>query len=57
MGGSSSSNNIGPLDLINIRRVAWGHKNDTPAHTNAVLPKADDQLVELLTQKLLQKLM
>ena len=24
MGGSSSSNNIGPLDLINIRRVAWG---------------------------------
>lgn len=57
VGGSSSSNNIGPLDLINIRRVAWGHKNDAPAHTNAVLPKADDQLVELLTQKLLQKLM
>ncbi len=24
VGGSSSSNNIGPLDLINIRRVAWG---------------------------------
>ncbi len=23
-GGSSSSNNIGPLDLIDIRRVAWG---------------------------------
>lgn len=23
-GGSSSSNNIGPLDLINIKRVAWG---------------------------------
>ena len=24
VGGSSSSNNIGPLDLINIKRVAWG---------------------------------
>ncbi len=23
-GGSSSSNNIGPLDLVNIKRVAWG---------------------------------
>ena len=26
VGGSSSSNNIGPLDLINIKRVAWGVK-------------------------------
>ena len=24
VGGSSSSNNIGPLDLINIKRLAWG---------------------------------
>lgn len=24
VGGSSSSNNIGPMDLVNIRRVAWG---------------------------------
>jgi len=24
VGGSSSSNNIGPLDLINIKRTAWG---------------------------------
>ena len=23
-GGSSSSNNIGPLDLIDVKRVAWG---------------------------------
>lgn len=27
VGGSSSSNNIGPMDLINIRRVAWGQEN------------------------------
>ena len=26
VGGSSSSNNIGPLDRINIKRVAWGVK-------------------------------
>lgn len=24
VGGSSSSNNIGPLDLVNIKRVGWG---------------------------------
>ena len=48
VGGSSSSNNISPLDLINIRRVAWGQENAPPA------PDAD--LVELLTQKILQRL-
>ena len=47
VGGSSSSNNISPLDLINIRRVAWG-KEETPA--------PDAELVELLTQKILQRL-
>ena len=36
-GGSSSSNNIGPKDLINIKRVAWGVKeaweiSGTPVH-------------------------
>lgn len=56
VGGSSSSNNISPLDLINIRRVAWGKKepgNHSPA------PKctcADDALIDLLTEKILQRL-
>ena len=51
VGGSSSSNNISPLDLINIRRVAWdaGH---TPAPKTAV----SDDLVELLTRKILERL-
>ena len=49
VGGSSSSNNISPLDLINIRRVAWG-EGETPT------PKVDDSLVELLTAKILEKL-
>lgn len=53
VGGSSSSNNIGPMDLINIRRVAWGHKAKKAAHTKET---ADEELLELLTQKLLEKL-
>lgn len=48
VGGSSSSNNISPLDLINIRRVAWG--TEKPA------PTVDNDLVELLTRKILERL-
>ena len=53
VGGSSSSNNIGPLDLINLRRVAWGtgHPADPkPACT------VDENLIERLTEKLLRQL-
>ena len=51
VGGSSSSNNISPLDLINIRRVAWGTEQKKPdAHT------VDHELVELLTQKIMERL-
>ena len=54
VGGSSSSNNIGPLDLINIRRAAWGHKEPERAHTTVI--QANEELVRELTQKILQKL-
>ena len=52
VGGSSTSNNISPLDLINIRRVAWG-QGDKPA-----MPKTqfDEGLVEILTAKILERL-
>ena len=50
-GGSSSSNNISPFDLINIRRVAWD-QGTVPA----AAPTVSDDLVELLTQKILEKL-
>lgn len=50
VGGSSSSNNISPLDLINIRRVAWGQKE--PDSCQGV----NENLVELLTQKILERL-
>lgn len=49
-GGSSSSNNISPLDLINIRRVAWGKDAEKQAPTHS------PELVELLTQKILERL-
>ena len=51
VGGSSSSNNISPLDLINIRRVAWGADVSHPER-----PKVDAALVELLTAKILERL-
>lgn len=54
VGGSSSSNNIGPMDLINIRRVAWGHNREKAAHTTIT---TDEKVIELLTQKLLEKLL
>lgn len=50
VGGSSSSNNIGPHDLINIRRVAWG------ANEMETTVKVDSDLVELLAQKILERL-
>ncbi len=51
VGGSSSSNNISPLDLINIRRVAWGTEGQPPKKT-----AVNEDLVELLTAKILQRL-
>jgi len=52
VGGSSSSNNISPMDLINIRRVAW----DAQTSQEATVTAADPALVEILTQKILNKL-
>ena len=52
VGGSSSSNNISPLDLINIRRVAW---NLEPQAENREVT-VDSALVELLTAKILERL-
>lgn len=51
VGGSSSSNNISPRDLMDIRRVAWGTESATQE-----CPSADDALVELLTAKILERL-
>ena len=49
VGGSASSNNISPLDLINIRRVAWDAQRQQSC-------SVDNDLVELLTARILEKL-
>ncbi len=51
VGGSSSSNNISPMDLINIRRVAWGCDREAGPER-----KADEDLVERIAQKILERL-
>ena len=52
VGGSSSSNNISPLDLINIRRVAWDTGKIQPKATQTV----DSGLIDMLTAKILERL-
>ena len=51
VGGSSSSNNIGPMDLVNIRRVAWGIEKEPDRQV-----QVNSDLVELLAQKILERL-
>ncbi len=52
VGGSSSSNNISPMDLINIRRVAWG-EDGKEAHSHAAV---SPELIEALTREILNKI-
>ena len=52
VGGSSSSNNISPLDLINVRRVAW----DTGKIQSKAPQAVDSNLIELLTERILERL-
>ncbi len=50
VGGSSTSNNVSPMDLVNIRMVAWDNEKQPKA------PTIDASLVELLTAKILERL-
>ena len=52
VGGSSTSNNVSPMDLINIRRVAW----DLEAAEKPEKPLSEDSLVEIITARILEKL-
>ena len=63
VGGSSSSNNIGPLDLINIRRIAWGVSDGVPRSSGSTTATpvssaaaVTDDMVEALVNKILAKL-
>ena len=52
VGGSSSSNNISPMDLINVRRVAW----DTGKVQEKASQTVDSNLIDLLAEKILERL-
>ena len=51
VGGSSSSNNISPMDLINIRRVAWDKEKSLRREVCV-----DTVLVEAVAKRILEKL-
>jgi len=51
VGGSSSSDNISPLHLINIRRAAWDSEKTVSSAVTV-----DSDLVELLARKIMERL-
>lgn len=55
VGGSSSSNNIGPLDLINIRRVAWGVREVGASHSET--GTVNEAVINALAAEIMKKLM
>ncbi len=55
VGGSSTSDNISPMNLINIRRVAWGVK-EIPQESCCQKAEITDDLVEQIAQRILQRL-
>ena len=51
VGGSSSSNNISPMDLLDIRKVAWGK-----TEPEKIQGKPNEDLIEIITAKILERL-
>ena len=63
VGGSSTSDNISPMNLFNVRRIAWGVKSMEeirPAKDERKLSDneelSQEQLIDLLVNKILEKL-
>lgn len=65
VGHNSTSDNVGPLNLINIRRVAYGLREladlrpsniDSGASTCSSAPMINDTMVEALVQKIVERL-
>ncbi|MGL5244965.1 MAG: acetaldehyde dehydrogenase, partial [Sarcina sp.] len=66
VGGSSTSNNIGPLDLMNIKRLGYGVKEveelrgsliDEEVAVDSVLGSIDkEELINLLVKRILEEL-
>lgn len=63
IGGSSTSNNIGPLDLINIKKVAYGVKEieelrgSKPQASNLNIDlSGKEELIDMLVKRIIQEL-
>ncbi|MEG0846104.1 MAG: acetaldehyde dehydrogenase (acetylating) [Niameybacter sp.] len=62
VGGSSSSNNIGPLDVINIKRVAYGTKEleeirkETPSGSSCCSDQISEATLDAIVKKIMQQL-
>ena len=63
IGGSSTSNNVGPLDLINVKKVAYGVKEveelrgNQPKAEKSIFDSMDkEELINLLVQRLVKEL-
>ena len=55
-GGSSSSNNIGPLDLINIKKVAYGVREIADIRGNDTNVPVSADMVEYIVNSVMKKL-
>jgi acyl-CoA reductase-like NAD-dependent aldehyde dehydrogenase len=59
IGGSSTSNNVGPLDLINIKKIAYGVKEIEELRGSEPKVEASmdkEELINLLVKKIVQEL-
>lgn len=61
VGGSSSSNNIGPMDVINIKRVAYGTKEIEEIRAgapsgNASCGNCSEELIDVLVKRIMKEL-
>lgn len=62
IGGSSNSNNIGPLDLINIKRIGYGVKEieeiraDSPQGSSQLNSINKEELINILVERLVREL-
>lgn len=66
VGGSSTSDNIAPQNLFNVRRIAWGVREldeirgedvfEEQVGTNGKSDMEQDQLISLLVERVLEKL-
>lgn len=61
VGGSATTNNVGPMDLINIKRVAYGVKeldeirNSAPGGSNNA-SACSEEMIDLLVKRIMKEL-